>query len=96
MNSSEIRFASALDFPVNFVSGVYREHEHQLLNVQVITTNGLGLPTGPFCSNNSCDALTYPGAGTTFFGRSDERWITHRVSATWVRYCTSAHTACCV
>jgi iron complex outermembrane recepter protein len=76
LNSSEIRYASAFDSPVNFVTGVYREHEHQFLNVNVLTTNGFGLPTGPFCNNNSCDALTYPGTGTTFFGRSDERWTT--------------------
>jgi outer membrane receptor protein involved in Fe transport len=76
VNSSEIRFASALDGPVNFVTGVYREHEHQFLNVNVIATNGYGLPIGPFCDNNSCDALTYPGTGSTFFGRSDERWTT--------------------
>jgi len=76
VNSSEIRFASAFDGPVNFVVGTYREHEHQLLNVAVITTNGEGLPTGPFCTANTCDALLYPGAGTTFFGRTDERWTT--------------------
>jgi iron complex outermembrane recepter protein len=76
VNSSEIRYASALDGPVNFVTGVYREHEHQLLTVNVIATNGNGLPIGPFCDNNSCDALTYPGIGTTFFGRTDERWTT--------------------
>jgi len=76
VTSSEIRYASAFDSPVNFVTGVYREHDHQLLTVDVITTNGLGLPTGPFCDNNSCDALTFPGAGTTFFGRTDERSTT--------------------
>jgi iron complex outermembrane recepter protein len=76
VNSSEIRYASAFDGPVNFVTGVYREHEHQLLNVEVLATNGEGLPIGPFCDNNSCDTLTYPGTGTTFFGRSDERWTT--------------------
>ena len=76
VNSSELRYASAFDSPVNFVAGVYREHEHQRLDVDVISTNGMGLPTGPFCDNNSCDALTYPGIGTTFFGRTDERWIT--------------------
>ena len=76
LNSSELRYASALDGPVNFVTGVYREHEHQQLAVDVIATNGLGLPIGPFCDNNSCDALTYPGIGTTFFGRTDERWTT--------------------
>jgi outer membrane receptor protein involved in Fe transport len=76
VTSSEIRYASAFDSPVNFVTGVYREHDHQLLTVDVVTTNGFGLPTGPFCDNNSCDALTYPGSGTTFFGRTDERWTT--------------------
>jgi iron complex outermembrane receptor protein len=75
VNSSEIRYASAFDGPVNFVAGAYREHEHQKLDVDVITTNGMGLLTGPFCDNNSCDALSVPG-GTTFFGRTDERWIT--------------------
>jgi iron complex outermembrane recepter protein len=76
VNSSEIRYASAFDGPVNFVAGVYREHEHQRLDINVITTNGDGLLTGPFCDTNSCDALTFPGVGTTFFGRTDERWIT--------------------
>ena len=76
VNSSELRYASAFDGPVNFVGGVYREHEHQVLNVDVVATNGNGLPIGSFCDNNSCDALTYPGTGTTFFGRTDERWTT--------------------
>jgi iron complex outermembrane receptor protein len=86
LTSSEIRFASAFDSPVNFVTGVYREHDHQVLNVQVITTNGFGLATGPFCDNNSCDALTYPGTGDTFFGRTDERSTTSYAGfgeATW-------------
>ncbi len=60
VTSSELRYASAFDSPVNFVAGVYREHEHQLLDVDVLTTNGFGLPTGPFCTNNSCDALIVP------------------------------------
>jgi iron complex outermembrane receptor protein len=76
VTSSEIRYASAFDSPVNFVAGLYREYDHQFLTVDVLATNGLGLPIGPFCSNNSCDALTYPGTGTTFFGRTDERWTT--------------------
>jgi iron complex outermembrane receptor protein len=86
VTSSEIRYASAFDSPVNFVTGVYREHDHQLLSVDVITTNGFGLPTGPFCDNNSCDALTFPGTGTTFFGRTDERSTTSYAGfgeATW-------------
>jgi iron complex outermembrane recepter protein len=86
VNSSEIRYASAFDSPVNFVAGVYREHDHQVLDVQVIATNSLGLPIGPFCSANSCDALTYPGTGSTFFGRQDERSSTSYAGfgeATW-------------
>jgi outer membrane receptor protein involved in Fe transport len=75
-----------LDSPINFVAGLYREYDHQFLTVDVLTTNGFGLPTGPFCDNNSCDALTYPGSGTTFFGRTDERWTTEYAAfgeATW-------------
>ncbi|MGB6306382.1 MAG: TonB-dependent receptor [Steroidobacteraceae bacterium] len=86
VNSSEIRYASAFDSPVNFVAGLYREHDHQVLDVDVIATNGFGLPIGPFCSNNSCDALSYPGTGTTFFGRTDERSTTSYAGfgeATW-------------
>jgi iron complex outermembrane receptor protein len=74
--SSEIRYASAFDSPFNFVAGVYREHVQQLLDVYVLATNGFGLPIGPFCTNNSCDALSFPGTGSTFFGRSDERSTT--------------------
>jgi iron complex outermembrane receptor protein len=86
VTSSEIRYASAFDSPVNFVAGVFREHDHQFLSVDVLATNGLGLPTGTFCPSPSCDALIYPGAGTTFFGRTDERWTTSYAGfgeATW-------------
>ncbi|HUE11737.1 MAG TPA: TonB-dependent receptor [Steroidobacteraceae bacterium] len=86
VTSSEIRYASAFDSPVNFVAGVYREHDHQFLTVDVIATNGFGLPIGAFCSAPSCDALLYPGTGTTFFGRTDERWTTSYAGfgeATW-------------
>jgi iron complex outermembrane receptor protein len=86
VTSSEIRYASAFESPVNFVAGVYREHDHQFLTVDVIATNGFGLPIGAFCSAPSCDALLYPGTGTTFFGRTDERWTTSYAGfgeATW-------------
>jgi outer membrane receptor protein involved in Fe transport len=76
VNSSELRYASDLNFPVNFVVGGYREHEQQNLAVDVIATNALGLPTGPFSSANSQDALNFPGVGDTFFGRTDERSTT--------------------
>jgi iron complex outermembrane receptor protein len=86
VNSSEIRFASDLNFPVNFVAGVYREHETQDLAVQVITTGGNGLVTGPFSTSTANDALDFPGVGNTFFGRTDQRSDTQYAGfgeATW-------------
>ncbi len=86
VNSSEIRYASALQLPVNFVVGGYREHESQDLAVQVIATNGLGLINGPFSSSNADDALNNPGVGNTFFGRTDDRSTTQYAAfgeATW-------------
>jgi iron complex outermembrane recepter protein len=73
VNSSELRFASDFNSPVNFVAGVYRDHETQDLAVQVIATGGNGLVTGPFSTSTSQDALDFPGVGNTFFGRTDQR-----------------------
>ena len=86
VNASEIRFASDLDTPVNFVVGGYRQHDSQDLAVDVIATNGYGLPIGPFSSSNADDALNFPGVGTTFFGRTDVRSDTQYAGfgeATW-------------
>jgi iron complex outermembrane receptor protein len=86
VNSSELRFASDLNSPVNFVAGVYREHETQNLAVQVITTGGNGLVTGPFSTSTAQDALDFPGVGNTFFGRTDQRSDTQYAGfgeATW-------------
>lgn len=86
VNSSELRFASDLISPVNFVAGVYREHETQDLAVQVIATGANGLVTGPFSTLTSDDALDYPGVGNTFFGRTDQRSDTQYAGfgeATW-------------
>lgn len=74
VNSSELRYASSLDSPVNFVVGGYREHESQDLAVQVIATNDFGLPKGPFSISNADDALG--AGGNTFFGRTDSRTTT--------------------
>ena len=73
LNSSELRYASAFDSAVNFVAGVYRQYETNNLIVNVITTDDLGLPAGPFSRANSQDALNFPGVGHTFFGRTDNR-----------------------
>src|SRR5260370_24246113 len=86
VNSSELRFASDLNFPVNFVTGVFRQHESQDLAVQVITTGANGFVTGPFSSQTSADALDFPGVGNTFFGRTDQRSDTQYAGfgeATW-------------
>jgi iron complex outermembrane recepter protein len=80
-NTGEIRWASNFDFPVNFVAGGYRESSTQDLAVDVITTNSLGLPTGPFSTSNSQDALSFPGVGDTFFGRTD-----HRTDTQWAGF----------
>ncbi|HUN74731.1 MAG TPA: TonB-dependent receptor [Steroidobacteraceae bacterium] len=85
-NNGEIRFASAFDGPVNFVAGGYREHSAQNLAVDVITTDADGLATGPFSTSNAEDALSYPGVGDTFFGRTDHREDTQYAGfgeATW-------------
>ena len=85
VNSSELRYASKFDFPVNFVAGVYREHETQDLTVDVIKTNNEGLINGPFSSSNADDALSNPN-GNTFFGRTDDRSSTQYAGfgeATW-------------
>lgn len=86
VNSSEIRFASDLNFPVNFVIGGYRQYETDDLNVELLTTNGQGKATGPFSSLNSEDALLHPGVGDTLFGRKDHRQSTQYAAfgeATW-------------
>ena len=80
-NTSEVRFASDLHSPVNFVAGAYRQQSTQDLAVQVLTTNANGLVTGPFSSDNADDALNFPGVGNTFFGRTD-----HRSSVQWAGF----------
>jgi outer membrane receptor protein involved in Fe transport len=86
VNAAEVRYASALDFPVNFVAGAYRNQSTQDLTVQVITTGGNGLPTGPFSEDTAQDALAFPGVGNTFFGRTDHRTVVQWAGfgeATW-------------
>lgn len=85
VNSSELRYASDFNFPVNFVVGGYREHETQDLAVEVLKTDDAGLPIGVFSSSNDDDALGTPN-GNTFFGRTDSRKTTQWAGfgeATW-------------
>ena len=85
VNSSEIRYASDFNFPVNFVIGGFRQYETNDLAVNVIKTNAQGWPIGMFSSSNAADALANPD-GNTFFGRTDDRTITEYAGfgeATW-------------
>jgi iron complex outermembrane recepter protein len=75
VNAAELRYASAFDFPVNFVAGAYRNQSTQDLAVDVVATNANGFTNGPFSSDNADDALNFPGVGNTFFGRTDHRAI---------------------
>lgn len=86
VNSSEIRFASDFDSPVNFVAGLYRQHEISNLDIAMLTTNGDGVPTGSFSRDDAQDALLNPGVGSTIFGRRDDRESTQYAAfgeATW-------------
>jgi iron complex outermembrane recepter protein len=76
LNSSEIRFASDFDSPVNFVSGVYRQHEANWWAVQVISTNSVGEPIGTFSSSTAADPIAHPGVGDSWFGSTDHRETT--------------------
>ena len=73
VNSTELRFASDFDFPVNFVIGGFRQHEISNLDVALLATNADGRPTGVFSPLTSQDALLNPGVGSTYFGRLDRR-----------------------
>lgn len=63
---AELRFASALDGPLNFVVGAYYQKDKNHFQSQVVTTDGNGGPS-PFNPLNSDDALL--NGGDTFFGR---------------------------
>jgi len=64
------RYASKFDGPFNFVLGGFYSHEKSDFDVQVVRSNDLGEPRGPFTRLNSDDALSNPN-GNTFFGRFD-------------------------
>lgn len=86
VTSGEIRYASDFAGPLNFVAGVYGQRDVSDLTVNVIRTNALGLPAGPFSALNSDDALIHSTTGNTFFGRTDHRRTTSYAGfgeATW-------------
>lgn len=68
--SNELRYASKFDGPLNFVVGGFYSHEKSNFDVEVVRSNDLGEPRGPFTRLNSDDALSNPD-GNTFFGRFD-------------------------
>ncbi|MGC1304627.1 MAG: TonB-dependent receptor [Caulobacteraceae bacterium] len=85
VNSSEIRYASKFDFPINFVAGVFRQYETNDLAVHVLKTDAAGDPVGAFSESNAEDALSNPD-GTTFFGRIDDRQTTEYAAFTEVTW----------
>ncbi len=65
--SSEIRFASSLDGPVQYLVGAFNQQEDTDFVVNVVTSLSNGLPA-PFVAGPDNNALDAPD-GTTFFGR---------------------------
>ncbi len=74
VSSYELRYASALTGPVNFVAGAFAQNEHNDLTVQVMKSNAFGFQTAPFSPLDSDDALQHAN-GNTFFGRTDYRQL---------------------
>jgi outer membrane receptor protein involved in Fe transport len=72
--SNEIRWASKLDGPVNFVAGAFNQDEKSDFSVAVVKTNAFGLANGPFSTSDADDALSNPN-GNTFFGRYNNKRI---------------------
>jgi outer membrane receptor protein involved in Fe transport len=62
----EVRFASELSGPLNFVTGLYYQKDQNDFEVRVPSTDGNGNPV-PWDPSNANDFF---GGGTTFFGRS--------------------------
>jgi len=73
VGSTEMRYASSLSGPVNFVAGAFGQRDSNDLVVNVVKTNLLGDLAGPFNPSNDDDALLHPDTGNTFFGRKDDR-----------------------
>lgn len=71
ITSTEVRYASTLPGPVNFVVGGFSQNEHSDFSVEVVTINAFGEPAGPFSRLDSDDVLQHPDTGHTFFGRID-------------------------
>jgi outer membrane receptor protein involved in Fe transport len=72
--SSELRFSSKFDGPVNFVAGGFLQNEKNDFSVEVLTVDAAGNPVGTFSGLDEDDALTNPD-GNTFFGRRDNNKI---------------------
>ncbi|MEZ5500532.1 MAG: TonB-dependent receptor [Steroidobacteraceae bacterium] len=70
ITASELRYASKLSGPINFVVGAFSQNEHSDFRVEVVKINAFGNPAGPFSRLDSDDALQNP-SGNTFFGRID-------------------------
>ena len=68
VHTTEIRYASALDGPFNFVAGVLYQKEDIDFDLQVLTAGEDGIPIGTFSGLDADDAFI--GSGSTIFGRT--------------------------
>lgn len=69
--SSEVRYSSELDGPLNFVAGVYAQRVETTFDVAVLTILPDGSPKGVFTPGNDPNGDATFGTGNTFFGVSD-------------------------
>ncbi|MEP7243240.1 MAG: TonB-dependent receptor [Gammaproteobacteria bacterium] len=72
--SSELRYSSKLDGPVNFVVGAFSQNEKNHFEVNVLTIDAFGNAVGSFSRLDADDALQHAD-GNTFFGRTDNNTI---------------------
>jgi iron complex outermembrane recepter protein len=91
VSSAELRYASSLSGPVNFVVGAFAQNEHSDFHVEVLKIDPFGNPAGPFSRLDADDALQNPN-GNTFFGRIDNDQlkqyaafgeVTYAISPAW-------------
>ena len=86
VNSSELRYASALRFPGQFRRRRLPRARAQDLAVEVITTDGTACRSVRSAIDNRCRRAGIPRVGNTFFGRTDHRTTTQWAGfgeATW-------------
>tara|TARA_R110001599_G_scaffold353861_1_gene600697 strand:- start:32008 stop:34323 length:2316 start_codon:yes stop_codon:yes gene_type:complete len=70
--STEFRYSSDLEGPLNFVAGIFTQQEESKFDVQVLTILPNGKPNGTFTPGDVPGGDATFGTGNTFFGVSDK------------------------